>query len=463
MAEHHPVSAAPEGGSQRTADPLSQNLPTIALREKLSYGCGDLSSNLMWGVTASFILYYYTDVYQIAVERVALMLLVVRVIDACFDPLVGWLIDCSRDADMVRRLIAWLAVPFGLIALLAFLPLPLSDNGKLAWTTLTYTLLGAIYAGINTPYGILSSLMTPHPQQRVVLNAFRAMGSQSGMLLIALLTLPAVHWLGGGSSQQNELKGFPLYMAGVGALGCGLWFVTLKGCVIRYRPDPHRFPLKILLGALLKNRDWLLCTLAFGLYYIILSAFYSFALYFARGVLMQSTAFGGYILTLITFFSVTGSACVPLLIRYVSRRTLLLAGYVCQAALLILIGLIPLTPLLFMLLFPLVALQLGVNSPIYYSIIADSIDAGMAKTGVRTAGLAWSLNTLMTKVAYAVGGSLLAMMLSLGHYDPQALIQSELTARYVKIGFIWMPLMVYLISLPVIWRLPRDRQTASNK
>lgn len=43
----------------------------ITSREKIAYGCGDLSSNLMWGLTSSYLMFYYTDIYGIAPQAVA--------------------------------------------------------------------------------------------------------------------------------------------------------------------------------------------------------------------------------------------------------------------------------------------------------------------------------------------------------------------------------------------------------
>lgn len=453
VAEPAPPRPCPQG---QAAD------RRLTLREKIGYGCGDLSSNLLWGITGSFIMYYYTDVYRIPATQVALLLVGVRIFDAGFDPLVGWLIDRSRDASMVTRLIKWLAVPFGVISLLAFLPLPLAEHGRLAWACLTYGALGAIYAGINTPYSILAGLMTDRPQQRVVLNAWRMIGSQCGLLIVSFFTLPAVHWLGGGSSSAAELRGFPLFMAGLGLLGSLMWWATLYGCRVRHPPVVHTYPLKALLSALLANRGWLLASAAFALSFINIGAFSGFALYYSRSVLRQSTEFGGLILTLVNLCTLAGNVCAPWLCRYLHSRTLLLASYLLQMVILVFIALLPAARLTFLPLFGLVSLLQGFTSPVYYALVADSIDRGMSETGVRAAGLAWALNTLMTKIAFALAGALLALLLAAGHYQPAAQVQSLQTARYVTAGFIWLPAIVCLLSLPLLWRLPHNEPKNSN-
>ena len=35
----------------------------LSVKEKIAYGCGDAASNMMWGMTSSYLMYYYTDIY----------------------------------------------------------------------------------------------------------------------------------------------------------------------------------------------------------------------------------------------------------------------------------------------------------------------------------------------------------------------------------------------------------------
>jgi len=191
-------------------------LAPLGLGQKLAYGCGDLSSNLVWGLMLSYLMYYYTDIYVIPAATVAWLLLVPRVFDAFADPMVGYLVDRSGGRH-VTRLMGLLAVPFGLATFLCFLPLPLGPQGKLAWAFGSYLLLGGVYSAVNTPYGVLSNMMAIRPQERVSLNAFRLAGCQLGQIIVASLTLPAIAFLGGGGSLAQQQHGITWLAALLGA------------------------------------------------------------------------------------------------------------------------------------------------------------------------------------------------------------------------------------------------------
>lgn len=435
-----------------TAAARAESVPS--LREQVCYGCGDFSSNLLWGISGGFLMYYYTDTLRLATTDIALLLLLTRVFDAFTDPTVGYLIDLSAGR-LVMPLIKWLAVPFGCIAFLTFLPISADGRVSLLWAYITYSMFGLIYAGINTPYGILQNIMTTDARARVSLGAFRMAGCQLGTLSVYALTIPAVHWLGGGSARENELVGFPSFMAIVGVVGATLWFVTYRGCRVRYAPDPQRHSIRKLLRSLAANRPWLVCTAGFSLSFVILCAYLSFAIYYARFVLHRDAAAGGYLLLLFTVCSLVGNVCSAKLER-LGKKGKLQGSYFAQALALAIIGVFPGKLAIFLPCFIIASCAAGIGSPLYYAMIADSIDYGTRTTGVRTAGLGYSLNSMLQKACFGITGALLAEFLGLGGYSAAAASQSGRLSDWITAGFIWLPAGVCLLLIGLISLYPSD-------
>ncbi|NSB24505.1 Na+/melibiose symporter-like transporter [Clostridium saccharoperbutylacetonicum] len=69
----------------------------LKISEKISYGFGDLASNVMWGLVGSFLLYFYTDVALIPAAATATLFLVARVLDAFIDPIIGNFVDRTNS------------------------------------------------------------------------------------------------------------------------------------------------------------------------------------------------------------------------------------------------------------------------------------------------------------------------------------------------------------------------------
>ena len=417
--------------------------------EKLAYGAGDLSSNLMWGMTLSYLMYYYTDIYRLPAATVAWVLLIPRSLDAFLDPLCGYIID-RTSGKYVKRWIGWLAVPFGIFAFACFLPLPLSDTGKFIWALLTYIVFGAVYSGINTPYGVLSTMMTNTPQERVNLNAFRMVGCQSGQLIIAALTLPAARFLAGGDDLTHRQFGFAAYCGILSVAGALLWIVTARNTHIRQPFPSEKHKLSTLLSALWRNGHWHVCNILTFMNFIVFCSEYGLAIHYTRFVLHRPASDAALLLTIATASAVIGAMLVPALTARFKVRpsfSILLVFQLLNFAVMFAAGD---HFAVFLAAFALQSLGVGAVSPLCYTLLGEAIDHGRESNGIAAAGLAYSINTLVSKVAVGATGFALASLLVWGHYAPELAVQSPELTAWLKFGFIGLPSTAICVALAAL-------------
>ncbi|MBV0887950.1 MFS transporter [Komagataeibacter oboediens] len=416
-----------------------ENRQALPLKEKVAYGCGDAASNMMWGMTSSYLMYYYTDIYGLPLVAVSWILLVARVVDAFCDPAIGYIVDLTGGL-IVPRLIRALAIPFGVTGFACFLALPLSPAGKILWAGLTYIVFGAVYSCINTPYGALSVMISRSATARVGLNAFRMMGCQAGSLFVALMTIPAITWLGGGDSAAQHRYGMAVYVLALSVVGSVLWLCVARGCIVRHPPAPLRQGLVITLRHLFGNRRWVLSNMLAFFYFVGQAALFGFALYYARIVLGGTEQLGANIITFITVLLFAGvPACGPLARHLGTVRS----GIVClivQGAAYLAMAVAGASMTGFFLSAGLLALAQGVMSPLYYTLLAQAVDDGNPRSSTGSAGLAYSINTWVTKLAMGLTGFVLAQFLSWGHYAADGAAQPPEVSWWITTGFVWLPL-----------------------
>ena len=53
----------------------AMKLEKLTLKEKISYGYGDLASNFVWGMATSYLLFFYTDIFGISAAAVGTLFL----------------------------------------------------------------------------------------------------------------------------------------------------------------------------------------------------------------------------------------------------------------------------------------------------------------------------------------------------------------------------------------------------
>ncbi|MFT8776390.1 MAG: glycoside-pentoside-hexuronide (GPH):cation symporter [Gluconacetobacter liquefaciens] len=422
----------------------------ITSREKIAYGCGDLSSNLMWGLTSSYLMFYYTDIYGIAPQAVAWILLLARIFDAFCDPAIGWFVD-RAGGKVIPRLIRTLALPYGITGILCFLPLPLSPEGKIVWAALSYIVFGAVYSCINTPYGALSTMIARAVPDRVDLNAYRLMGCQLGQFCVASLTIPVITLLGGGGSVAQRQVGMAIFVLLLGIVGSGLWWLVARVCVVRYPSGPARHDMRLILRGLGRNLPWWLCNALVFCQFVGIATLYGFVLYYVRAVLHGDDQLGGTVLTVATVMGFVGAVLCPMATRRAGvLRVALLATGMQVVTFALLYGLPSLSlPLFFALLVP-VALAQGIMSPLFYVLLAATIDERERHGEGGTAGIAYSINTLVSKLSMGVTGFILAQFLAFGHYDAAASIIPPTTTAWIVAGFVLLPLLGNLLQFGLL-------------
>jgi MFS family permease len=178
----------------------------VGIREKLSYGAGNFAEMMIYNPATAFIVFFYTDVVGIAAATVGTLLLVSRAFDL-FNPVMGIIVDRTHSRHgKGRPWLLWLAVPFGVSAVLLFTVPPLGMIGKIVYAFITYNLaLTIIYTAVDIPYSAMLPLQTTDPHDRTMLSIYRMTFSMLGMMFSFAITQPMVKLFGSGGAGLAEV------------------------------------------------------------------------------------------------------------------------------------------------------------------------------------------------------------------------------------------------------------------
>src|SRR5690606_10041852 len=125
----------------RANSSMSTLTEKISAKEKVGYAMGDIATNFFF---QSMILYqtrFYTDTVGLSAVAVGSMFLILRLVDAFFDPVIGALADRTQTRwGKFRPWVLYTAVPFGLIFWLVYVTPDFGPNGRLIYAYITYTL-----------------------------------------------------------------------------------------------------------------------------------------------------------------------------------------------------------------------------------------------------------------------------------------------------------------------------------
>ena len=136
----------------------SQKLTAI---EKVGYSAADAAANFVFMTMVLFQANFYTDVMGLAAGTAGTIILIARLWDAFFDPVMGVLADRTNTRwGKFRPWVLWTSVPWGIAMLLAYTNPGLGSTGNLVYACLTNILLMTLYSANNTPYSAMTGVMT---------------------------------------------------------------------------------------------------------------------------------------------------------------------------------------------------------------------------------------------------------------------------------------------------------------
>ncbi|WP_029073249.1 glycoside-pentoside-hexuronide (GPH):cation symporter [Kandleria vitulina] len=187
----------------------------LNLKEKISYGVGAVGKDMVYMLTATFVLYYYQDLLHINALAMGIILLVARVFDALNDPFMGIIV--AKTKTRWGRFRPWLFTGSLLNALclyLLFSAPSIKGAGLIAWAGVIYILWGVTYTMMDIPFWSMIPAFTKAGKEREGISALGRSCAGVGSALVQVFTMMAVYALGKG----NEVAGFRLVALLIGII-----------------------------------------------------------------------------------------------------------------------------------------------------------------------------------------------------------------------------------------------------
>lgn len=186
----------------------------LTVKEKISYGLGAVGKDMVYMLSATYILYYYQDILGVSAIAMGIILMAARVFDAFNDPVMGVLVAKTRTRWGKFR--PWLLIGTLLNAVVLCImftaPPALNGGGLVAYAAITYVVWGVTYTMMDIPYWSMIPAFTEGGREREGLTTLARSCAGVGSALITVITVMCVQALGGGNEREG-FKWFALIVA----------------------------------------------------------------------------------------------------------------------------------------------------------------------------------------------------------------------------------------------------------
>jgi GPH family glycoside/pentoside/hexuronide:cation symporter len=434
----------------------------LSVWTKLGYGICDLGGNLFFTVTAFVLLNFLTDTVGLAAGLAGTALMVGRIWDAFYDPVIGYASDRTVTKWGRRRPYIFAgSVPLFFAMALMFINPSLvfgeafkakmgiinlyffTVEGQIPlffWVMVVYIILCTAYSTVNIPYSSMTPELTADYHERTSLNAYRFACAAVGTLLGAGAALPLV----GLFADKN------IGFAALGTIFGAVMTITALITVFSVREPKVLRPSKMAFFktylTVFKNGPYIAILLAYVLHILGITTVSAITIYYFKYII------GNEALTTVALaiLIVLGMIFIPVsvvLSKKVGKRLVYGAGMVIMALMLMVMfyygHLVPIGYLFGML--GLMSVGFGFMYAMPYAIVPDAIEYDYLKTGQRREGAFYGIWTWALKIGQALSAVFMGWFLQLNGYLPNV-EQTPLASYVIRLFLGPIPAFIFMVG-----------------
>ena len=433
-------------------EPTAKGFYKLSALTRIGFGSGDLAQNLIYQTVATYLLFFYTNVFGIGPAAAAFMFGVVRLVDVLWDPFVGAFVDKHNPKlGKYRAYLILGGIPLSGLMILSFWN---GFSGQLWYAYVTYVTPSLCYTLINVPYGALNASLTRDTDEITKLTSTRMFMANLGGLAVQF-GVPALiqHFAPNNDWSKPAASGAWFAVMSVYAIvGFGLLvycYTQTKERVVMDESMGHTVSYSDLFTEFVRNRPLRILAFFFITAFAMMAVGNSASAYYMQYNVGHAEA--------LKWFNALGSLpafifmpLVPAIKRAIGKKRMFyvfLTIAIIGMAMLYVISTVPsLKSQLWLIYVAQFVKSTGiiVATGYMWALVPEVISFGEWKTGKRIAGVVNALTGIFFKAGFALGGIAPGLVLWLTSFDAKAAEQTALAQQ----GILW--LVVVLPAIPLL-------------
>ncbi|MBR3560676.1 MAG: MFS transporter [Oscillospiraceae bacterium] len=405
---------------------------------KFSYALGAVGKDMVYMLSASYVLYYFQDIMGVSAIAMGTILLIARVFDAFNDPIMGVIV--AKTKTRWGKFRPWLLIGTLTNAVVLYLmfaaPPTLDAAGLTAYAAVTYILWGVTYTMMDIPYWSMIPAFTEGGKEREGLTTLARSAAGVGSALITVITVLSVQALGnafgGANAREIEILGFKYFALGVAVLFVAFTLIMCVSVKEKSTVEMETVSVGQMFKALLQNDQAMAIVLSIvctnGALYITSNLVLYFFKYDFGGTAWYNdytlfSTFGGgiQILSMMILY--------PLLRRWFDNRKIFFISMgMCAAGYAVLLALtftnMTSVWLLFIPGFFIFATN-GINAILTTVFLANTVDYGELKNNRRDESVIFSMQTFVVKLASGVAAFIASICLQINQLSNAAVSEAD--------------------------------------
>lgn len=429
--------------------------------EKFAYGCGEISTNIVFTISTSLLVMFYTDVAHVSAAVIGMIIALSQVFNGVSDIMAGFIVDRTRSRfGRARVWMLRMSVPYAAAAILLMTVPQIGAFAQAIYIFITYNLmLTVVYTMFQLPFATTMTYMTRDQSERAKINIIRMAMSPIGNVLVTLVFTRILKVMpdGGMSSQKNWIILTAIYAVGAAIMMLFCFVCVRERVEVHDDMDGEQIPLKKAIPALFKNKYFIMLFLFFVFFAMYQTFAGTMATYYCKWIVGDTDIIGN-VNTACYGITVVATLLLGKVMHLLEKKQWCILGacFIIAGSLILLLN--PTSV-------PLVTfggLLRGIGmTPILgmiFTMIADAIEYGQWKTGLRTAGAIQSATTSGQKFGQGIGSALIGFIMESTGYNGNLEVQTELATQTIQNLFIYGVSILGVIMIVILLFYKLDKE-----
>ncbi len=425
----------------------------VSAKEKYCFGIGAIGKDAICNLVGSFLMLYFTDTLYLAPAFVGVLFFVARIWDAVNDPVMGMIVDNTRTKYGKFRI--WLVVGTlinSVVFVLLFHSFHLQGTALYAYVSIMYILYGMTYTIMDVPYWSWLPNLTNDPREREKISVIPRFFASLAGFSVATFGLYIIFGLNEAAGESNKYAetGYTLFALIIAVV----FIITIGITVFNVKEEPtlnakvQKTGLKQALMVIVKN-DQLVAFIGLLLTFNLSTQIAkSFAVYYFKNVCGNEYLYSIFGMAIIA--EMLGLVCFPKIAATIGREKVYAIACAFPIIGLIALGacgyIAPTNAVLVVICCAILFFGSGLSLGVTTCCMADVIDYGEVKFGVRNESVTCSAQTFLMKAAMAAAGGLTGVGLSIVGYEAKEKVQTAGTILGIRVLMIVIPIILAALS-----------------
>lgn len=429
----------------------------LSVGVKLGYGAADFGGNLFFTATAFVLMNYLTDVVGLAAALAGIALMVGRIWDAFYDPIIGYISDRTKT-KMGRRRPFMLggAIPLFIAMIIMFtnpslvLGAGISQPVLFVYTMVVYIILCTTYSTVNIPYSSLGPELTTDYHERTSLNGYRFGFAGIGTLLGAGLALPIV------AMAPDKNLGFVL----MGTIFGAVLLVSTLATVFSVRESDAVRPAQSMgfwetYREVFKNKPYLFILMSYILHILAITIASAIVIYYFKYILgaEDMTTYAMLILIGVAILFIPVSVAMS---KKIGKKLVYGIGFLIMALGLMVMFMVghTLGVAFNLVMMAFMGIGMGFLYAMPYAIVADAIEYDYLRTGERREGAFFGIWTWGLKIGQALAAFIMGLTLEAMGYVANLMPQAASAQLGIRLFLGPISAGIFVLAAVVLYFYP---------